>query len=61
MPCWTSSKVSTHEENEPPQGKVNRFRGKTRHFPPKKGMCAHGKVWKYEEKCYKKDCNENLK
>jgi len=33
MPYWTSPKVSTHEENEPPQGKVHRFRGKVRHFP----------------------------
>ena len=33
MPCWTSPEDSTPEENEPPQGKVNRFRRKTRHFP----------------------------
>ena len=44
-----------------PRGKVNRFRGKARHFPRKKGLCTHGRCWKYEEKCYKKDCNENLK
>mgnify|MGYP000233486590 CR=1 FL=1 len=44
-----------------PRGKVHRFRGKARHFPRKKGLCTHGRCWKYEEKCYKKDCNENLK
>ena len=44
-----------------PRGKVNRFRRNSRHFPGKKGMCAHGKVWKCEGKCYKKECNENLK
>ena len=43
------------------RGKVNWNRGKARHFPRKKGLCTHGRCWKYEEKCYKKDCNENLK
>ena len=44
-----------------PRGKVNWNRGKVRHFPRKKGLGTHGRCWKYEEKCYKKECNENLK
>ena len=28
MPCWTPPEDSTPEENEPPQGKVHRLRGK---------------------------------